>query len=65
MTYECREQGCGRGPATGHALYRTSPKGDNFEGACDEHFSGETDPIVQAIQDRNLGTKSRPPRPER
>ncbi len=53
--YVCREPGCGRGPGnkTGHGLYRTSPKGEPFEGACRDHYDGEPDPIVSAIELHN------------
>lgn len=51
--YECAQEGCDRGPASGHALHRTSPKGELFEGKCGEHFEGVADPIAQAIEDRN------------
>ena len=51
--YECAEEGCERGPATGHALHRTSPKGELFEGKCTDHFPGEPDPIALMIERDN------------
>jgi hypothetical protein len=56
--YVCRQAGCARGYATGHALYRTSPKGVDFEGVCAQHLDGPPDPIVQAIEERNQHTDS-------
>ncbi len=56
--YVCREEGCGKGPDTGHGLYRTSPKGELFEGACEGHYSGTPDPIVQAIEQHNQEERS-------
>lgn len=50
--YVCTEPECERGRASGHALYRTSPKGELFEGRCAEHY-GDSDPVAQAIEDRN------------
>lgn len=51
----CEQKGCVRGPLdTGHALHRISPKGEKFRGKCTEHFEGEPDPIVLAIEDRNF-----------
>jgi hypothetical protein len=55
--YHCVHDGCERGYATGHALHRVSPKGELFKGKCGEHFEGEVDPLVQAIEDRNLGLR--------
>lgn len=49
----CVEVGCSRGIATGFALYRTSPKGEMFEGKCEEHFDGEIEPIAQMVEQRN------------
>lgn len=51
--YECTEDGCHKGPATGHALHRTSPKGQEFEGKCTEHFEGTPDPIAVIIENDN------------
>ena len=51
--YVCLENGCDKGPATGHALHRVSPKGQDFEGKCTDHFEGQGDPIALAIEDRN------------
>lgn len=58
-TYECTEDGCGRGPATGYALHRTSPKGKDFEGRCTEHFEGEPDAVAVAIEQDNQRRASR------
>jgi hypothetical protein len=52
--FTCVEDGCGRGCYTGHALYRVSPKGELFQGKCEEHYQGPVDPIAQAIERRNL-----------
>lgn len=49
-TYTCTYPGCENGPATGHALFRTSPKGELFKGACKEH-TPHPDPEVAAITD--------------
>jgi len=53
--YQCRRAGCGRGPATGDALHRTSPKGELFEGECTEHFAehGTPEPIAVMIEKNN------------
>jgi hypothetical protein len=51
--YTCTEPGCRRGRTSGHALYRTSPKGELFEGRCEEHFDAEVEPIAQMIEERN------------
>lgn len=40
--YTCSEPGCIRGRATGHALFRTSPKGELFEGKCRDHLNGSS-----------------------
>ncbi len=59
--YVCREPGCDHGTGTGHALYRTSPKGEPFEGACRDHYEGEPDPIVSLIELHNQrGREERP-----
>lgn len=50
----CAFPGCERGVPTGHALNRTSPKGEDFEGMCWEHFEGEPEPIAQLIEEHNL-----------
>jgi hypothetical protein len=47
------EPGCTKGRDTGHALYRTSPKGELFEGKCAEHAPDKVDPIVAAIEYHN------------
>jgi hypothetical protein len=51
--YICTEPGCDKGRSSGHVLYRTSPKGELFEGRCAEHFGGEVDPVAQVIEDDN------------
>lgn len=51
--FVCAEDGCEKGRASGHALYRVSPKGELFEGKCAEHFGGPLEPITQAIEDHN------------
>lgn len=53
--YTCAKDGCERGVRSGHALYRTSPKGELFQGRCEEHFDGEPEPVAQMIEDRNQG----------
>ena len=55
--YECIELGCSRGKESGHALYRTSAKGEFFEGKCELHYEGVPDPITQAIEKRNLAQR--------
>lgn len=58
-TLQCEEPGCPHGPATGHALHRTSPKGEGqtFKGRCSDHMGEAVDPVVAdivgAIEDRN------------
>ena len=56
----CEFPGCNRGLATGHALYRTSPKGQPFFGRCAEHMGEPVDPgvrlITQVIEDDNHRT---------
>lgn len=52
-TYVCVEPGCTRGRDSGHALYRTSAKGELFEGKCEEHFPGLPDPVAKAVEQRN------------
>jgi len=47
--YDCKEPSCERGRATGHPIYRTSEKGQPFEGACAEHYTGPLDTLVKAI----------------
>jgi hypothetical protein len=39
----CEIEGCEKGIATGHALYRTSPTGEGqkFRGRCAEHATPE------------------------
>lgn len=58
---KCALKGCERGPGTGDALHRTSPKGENFEGLCTEHYQaigGEPDWVARVIEDRNHGKVS-------
>lgn len=55
---KCALKGCGRGPATGDALHRTSPKGEDFEGLCTEHMlehGGEPEALAVLIEDHNHG----------
>jgi hypothetical protein len=49
----CDRLGCHRGIATGHALFRTSPKGQTFRGLCSLHFEGPLEPAAKAIEDAN------------
>jgi hypothetical protein len=56
---ECDEPGCHNGIETGHALYRTSPKGEDWEGKCEEHFTGQIEPIAQLIERRNMERNNR------
>lgn len=58
-SYTCADEGCDRGVRSGHALYRVSPKGEDFAGKCEEHFAGEPEPIAQAIERRNHGREDR------
>lgn len=51
--FTCDRMGCQRGIATGHALFRTSPKGGPFRGLCSLHFKGELEPVAKAIEDAN------------
>lgn len=55
--YVCRREGCSNGVRTGHALHRTSPKGELFEGECTEHFSEHAEPeeIAVLIEQHNHG----------
>ena len=57
--YVCIVPGCGRGPSTGHALHRTSPKGEAFEGRCTEHHP-DPEPIAVLIENMNLGKEVTP-----
>lgn len=55
--YVCIHDGCDRGRATGHALHRTSPKGELFEGVCTAHaplYGIVPDSIAVAIEQNNL-----------
>jgi hypothetical protein len=55
---KCAHPDCERGPATGHALHRISPKGEDFVGLCTEHMRkehGHADPIAVLIEDHNHG----------
>jgi hypothetical protein len=56
---ECARVGCGRSIAGGFALHRISPKGEPFVGVCSVHHAGEVDPVVTAIEERNLGFRER------
>jgi hypothetical protein len=47
--YQCTEEGCERGPETGDALHRTSPKGELFEGKCTEH-APDPEPLAVLIE---------------
>lgn len=51
--WQCDYEGCKNGLETGHALYRTSPKGEPFVGLCSEHYAGPEDPVAAAIEDHN------------
>lgn len=51
--YECIEPECHKGPATGHALHRTSPKGQDFQGKCTEHYEGTPEWVAVTIELRN------------
>jgi hypothetical protein len=57
----CSFPGCGRGLATGHALYRVSPTGPGhrFEGRCREHMPAGWEPpendVAGLVEARNLG----------
>ncbi len=59
--YDCNHPGCGRGRATGHAIHRTSPKGQLFYGSCEEHLNRPVDTevavVTDPIEDRNQGMK--------
>lgn len=55
--FTCKEKGCERSIANGDAIYRTSPKGELFEGKCEEHYGGVSDPIVKAIEAWNKGIR--------
>lgn len=59
---ECDYEGCGRGRGTGHALYRTSPKGMPWVGYCEMHMPNPPDPFVAeicgAIEARNFGEQT-------
>lgn len=59
--YDCDHPGCGRGGATGHAIHRTSPKGELFSGSCEEHLDRPVDPevavITDPIEDRNQAVR--------
>lgn len=57
--FTCAEEGCSKGAATGNAIYRTSPKGQPFEGKCLDHYDGPSLDkgvigVVQAIEDDNF-----------
>lgn len=56
MKMTCDYPGCERGIATGHALYRVSPKGPGkpFVGMCREHAGQPYDPVTQVFEDDNL-----------
>lgn len=47
---QCIEDGCTKGPSTGDALHRVSPKGEPFKGKCTEHFEGTPDPVAVVIE---------------
>lgn len=51
--FGCSFEGCDVDPATGGAVYRTSPKGGPFEGRCLRHLSleqrADLDPSVRQI----------------
>jgi hypothetical protein len=56
MKRTCIKPGCERGIATGHALHRTSPKGEEFVGACTEHaseYQATVEPVAQIIEEEN------------
>jgi hypothetical protein len=58
MSVTCGKPGCERGPATGDALHRTSPKGQDFEGLCSEHYraiGGSPDWVATVIERHNHG----------
>lgn len=56
--WDCKVDGCTHGRASGHAIHRTSPKGELFEGVCTEHYDGEPDPIAVAIEQRNAALRA-------
>jgi hypothetical protein len=51
MGVECRQEGCARHPSNGDLIIRTSPKGQPFEGACEEHYEGQIDPTLARVAD--------------
>jgi hypothetical protein len=53
MNRICDHEGCDRGIHSGHALYRTSPKGTPFVGLCEVHYAGEPDPVARLIEQSN------------
>ncbi|GAB2906914.1 hypothetical protein GCM10027047_01460 [Rhodococcus aerolatus] len=62
--YACNYDGCNRGRGTGHAIHRTSPKGQMFSGRCEEHLGRPVDPqvavITDAIEDHNGVNRDQP-----
>lgn len=49
----CIQLNCERSTDKGYALYRVSPKGQDFEGMCEEHLTSDPEPIAQMIERRN------------
>lgn len=41
--FQCCVPGCSKNANDGYAIYRTSPKGEPFEGMCGEHRPGTFD----------------------
>lgn len=58
MNAKCVKPGCPRGTETGDALHRTSPKGQDFEGLCTEHYKeigGDPDWVATLMERDNHG----------
>lgn len=47
----CAHEGCDRGIATGHGLYRISPKGrgEKFVGVCQDHLGDLETPSDSSV----------------
>lgn len=52
--HACSTEGCYRTAFDG-GIYRTSPKGEPFEGKCAEHYPGPIDPLVRDVVDAVRG----------
>jgi hypothetical protein len=48
----CDHEGCNRGTHNGHALYRVSPKGQDFVGLCEWHLVGQPVTTEEPQHDR-------------